>query len=420
MHRIDGYRRSYDWGSPTAMFSFLGLQPDGSPFAENWFGAHPTGPSPVALPDGSTVSLQELIAADPTAALGTRVAASFGKRLPFLLKLLAPARPLSMQVHPTPEQARDGYAAEEENGVPPDDPARSYKDASHKPEMVYALTRFEGLVGFRPADQLSTVLEPLQAAGARAALTALRSAPVAAGRRAALEVLLELSPAEVVSLVRECAVFANDSHRRATVPPATAAAYTTVTELARFYPGDVGAVLSLLLNRVVLEPGQLVFLGDGVPHAYLSGFGVELMANSDNVLRLGLTTKHVDADAMLVSLDFAQEGCVIDTGTAAGGSHLFTPDVTEYALSVTHVDDARSRSGSESVENAAATFGMLPVELPGNGPRLVLCVAGTTRLKSEADPAGLDLRRGQAAFVPAADGALSLSGSGTVAQAFVP
>jgi mannose-6-phosphate isomerase len=406
MHRIDGCRRSYDWGSRTAMFSFLGLPADGLPFAENWFGAHPSGPSPVAQADGTTVPLHELIAADPIGMLGPRVAAAFEKQLPFLLKLLAPAKPLSMQVHPTPHQALEGYAAEERDGVPLDDPARNYKDASHKPEMVYALTRFEGLVGFRPAAQLPAMLEPLQSPGARAALAALRSAPVATGRQAALEKLLGLDPAEVDFLVGECAVLADGSRSGTSVPMEAAAAYTTVNELAGFYPGDVGAVLSLLLNRVVLEPGQLVFLGDGMPHAYLSGFGLELMANSDNVLRLGLTSKHVDPEAMLANLDFEREGFLIETGTLTGSSHLFTPNVSEYALSVTDVDAGEGSPGG--------------LQLPGDGPRLVLCVAGSATLTSQTDPEGLDLARGQAAFVTAADGGLYVSGSGTVAQAFVP
>lgn len=395
MYRLTGSRRSYDWGSTTAMFEFLGGAPDGAPFAELWLGAHPTAPSTAHTP-GGTAPLDEVIATDAAMQLGHRVHSQFG-RLPYLLKLLAPARPLSMQVHPSPEMAQAGFREEESRGVPLTDPSRSFKDQYHKPEMVYALSRFEGLVGFRTKDQVHCLLSRLDGP-VKAALDTLSVATGNASLQDALRQLLQLSPTEVDDVVAACrdrAATSTDAEERT--------AYSTVDELARCYPGDVGAVVSLLLNRVVLEPGQLVFLGDGIPHAYLSGFGLELMANSDNVLRLGLTSKHLDSNAMLEALDFASSGYDVASSPTGAMTHVFSPPVREFALSISRLKHADG-----------------PHTLPGDGPRVLICVEGTVQATTHGEPLGLGLNRGESIFIPAADGALTVIGSGTVAQAFVP
>lgn len=395
MYRLTGSRRSYDWGSTTSMLEFLGGEPDGTPFAELWLGAHPTGPS-TALTRTGNARLDEVIDADATTHLGHDVQAKFG-RLPYLLKLLAPARPLSMQVHPSPEMAKAGFHDEEARGVPLTDPARSFKDEHHKPEMVYALSRFEGLVGFRTTAQVHNLLSRLNGP-VTAALDALTSAPADDGLQGALRQLLQLSTTDVDQVVAACRHLAATSS-----DPEERAAYGTVEELAGFYPGDVGAVVSLLLNRVVLEPGQLVFLGDGIPHAYLSGFGLELMANSDNVLRLGLTSKHLDSNAMLEALDFTSSGYDVESAPHGAVTHVFAPPVPEFALSISKPGNADG-----------------PHTLPGDGPRILICVEGTIQATTDGESRGLTLNRGESVFVPAADGPLTIKGSGTAAQAFVP
>jgi len=377
------------------MFEFLGRDPDGAPFAELWLGAHPTGPA-TAHTSAGAAGLDEIIEADSIRHLGPKVQAEFG-RLPYLLKLLAPARPLSMQVHPAPEMAQAGFHDEETRGVPLTDPTRSFKDEYHKPEMVYALSRFEGLVGFRPTDQVRSLLSRLDGP-VTAALNALNSAAADAGLQNVLRQLLQLSAADVDHIVAACRQLADTSS-----DPEDRAAYGTVDELARFYQGDVGAVVSLVLNRVVLEPGQLVFLGDGIPHAYLSGFGLELMANSDNVLRLGLTSKHLDSNAMLEALDFTSSGYEVESAPNGAITHVFAPPVPEFALSISHPEHADG-----------------PHTLPGDGPRLLICVEGTIQATTDGESLGLRLNRGESIFVPAADGPLTVKGSGTVAQAFVP
>ncbi|MCU1437129.1 MAG: Mannose-6-phosphate isomerase, class [Naasia sp.] len=393
--RIDGARRSYAWGSTDAMARFLGTEPDGEPFAELWLGAHPSAPSTVLHEDGSREPLDVLLAANAAELLGDRATAQHGERLPFLMKLLAPGRPLSMQVHPSPEVAQRGFAAEEAAGVPLGSALRSFSDPFHKPEMVYALTAFEGLVGFREPAGAADLLagfdhEPLAALGRE-----LAADTGSAGLRRTIFELLDLGRYDLDIAVEESAL------RALTHPDANArAAYATVGELAGWYPGDAGAVISLLLNRVHLQPGELVFLGDGVPHAYLSGFGLELMANSDNVFRLGLTSKRVDAEAMVDSLDLTAVGVHVEA--AAGPQHTFAPDVTEFALTVARVTDGA------------------PAVLPERGPRVVLCTEGRIRVVDERSGDSTELMRGEAGFVTATANALRVEGSGALALAFVP
>ncbi|MCY1225462.1 Mannose-6-phosphate isomerase [compost metagenome] len=282
--------------------------------------------------------------------------------------------------------------------MPLTDPSRSFKDEYHKPEMVYALSRFEGLVGFRPTDQVHRLLSRLDGPVTTALITARNSAAADAGLQNALRQLLQLSAADVDHIVAACRQLAATS-----TDPEERRAYATVDELARFYPGDIGAVVSLLLNRVVLEPGELVFLGDGIPHAYLGGFGLELMANSDNVLRLGLTSKHLDSNAMLEALDFTAAGYEVESTPNGAITHVFSPSVPEFALSISHIEHADG-----------------PQTLPGDGPRVLICVEGTIQATTDGERLGLTLHRGESIFVPAADGPLTVKGSGTVAQAFVP
>lgn len=395
MYRLTGSRRSYDWGSTTSMFDFLGKEPDGEPFAELWLGAHPTGPSTAHTPHGA-VPLDAVIEADTATHLGKDIQSQFG-RLPYLLKLLAPARPLSMQVHPHPEMAQAGFLDEEARGVPLADPARSFKDEYHKPEMVYALSRFEGLVGFRSQAQVHRLLARL-GGPVSAALDALTATAPGTGVEHALRQLLQLGAPDIDRAVAACRHLA-----AASTDPEDRTAYGTVGELAGFYPGDVGTVVSLLLNRVVLEPGQLVFLGDGIPHAYLSGYGLELMANSDNVLRLGLTSKHLDAKAMLEALDFTSSGYELESAHPGTVTHVFAPPVPEFALSITCPDRADG-----------------PHTLPGSGPRVLICVEGTIQVITSDGLQEQTLNRGDSVFVTAGDGPVAATGTGTLAQAFVP
>lgn len=334
--------RDYAWGSHTAIAEFRGVEPGGGPEAELWLGAHAGSPAQVV--DAASVGaadLAELIAANPTAALGPALARE-GARLPYLLKVLAADRPLSLQAHPTAEQARAGFAAEEAEGVPLDAFDRNYKDPFPKPELIVAVSEtFEALSGFRPLDEVRGILEVLRAADAAGDDPQPGALDLLAQRlggddplREAVAWLLEDGrggdTGEVAWLVERVTAIAESD--RALASP-YAASFRTVSDLAAQYPGDPGIVISLLLNRVTLRRGEALFLDAGNIHAYLSGLGIELMAASDNVLRGGLTPKHIDIHELLEVLDFTPIAPPSLAATAvAPGVDEYRPPVADFTL----------------------------------------------------------------------------------------
>jgi mannose-6-phosphate isomerase len=383
---LDGVARNYAWGSPTAIPQLLGVEPDGRPVAELWFGAHADDPSHV--PDHG--KLDELIAADPDALLGGAVVERFGAQLPFLIKVLAAETALSIQVHPNREQAVAGFAAEDARGVPRDAPERNYRDTNHKPELLCALTPFEALCGFRPVVETLRLLDALDMPEL-GQVRGLLAGPD--GLRAAFTHLLTLpDPAALVAAVAD---------RVASVPPGSvwAGPARAAATAAADFPGDVGAVLALLLNYVRLAPGEAIYLGAGNVHAYLRGTGIEIMANSDNVLRCGLTAKHVDVGELLKITDFtplAEPRCA---AAPTGCGRSFETAAADFALSLLELDS----HGSCSVD--------------GTGPYIVLCTSGNVRV--EALGAVLDLAAGRAAFVRAGDAAFTVRGNGRAFAATV-
>lgn len=375
MRLLDNPIRPYAWGSSTAIPELLGVPPTGEPQAELWMGAHPGDPSYV---EGR--SLLDVIAADPEHELGTTVRQEFGDRLPFLLKLLAAAEPLSLQAHPNPELARAGYERENAAGIPMDAAHRNYKDPYAKPEMIRALTPLEALVGFRSLDEAR--------ADARELGIEAEVAPYFDGDlRSAFSSLLELDRSRCRELV--------DGVLKACAASAAPTA-ELLLRLGSHYPGDPGVIAALLLNRIVLQPGEAVFLPAGNLHAYLSGFGVELLANSDNVLRGGLTPKHVDVPELMSVLDFTPGPAEILRPEPSGPELVFDTPAPEFRMSV--------------LELTAAT-----VEVPARGPQILVCTAGTVRL---ADRSGtVELTPGRSAYAGASDGTATVSGPGTVFRA---
>lgn len=408
MYALNNVLRPYAWGSTTAIASLLGREPSGGPEAELWLGAHPDSPSEVVLPDGSTQPLDALIAQDPEGTLGSASRAAFGDRLPFLAKILAAGSPLSLQVHPTLHQARAAFAAEESAGVPADAPHRLYKDDNHKPEMIFALTPFEALCGFRRAAESTRIFEHLawcfdQAASQlpaalRTVLELLSGADESAAIREAFHYLIsggdDVNAAikAVVLLLRSGAPSGDFGRELA-----------TLAELDQAYPGDPGVLISLLLNRVSLAPGQAIYLPAGNIHAYLQGLGVEVMASSDNVLRGGLTPKHVDVPELMKTVDFQALPIPLIEGQATDlGQHIWSPPFEEFQLQRVSLDPDGS-----------------PVPLAQNGPLLVIVLAGAAVLDSPRGDLRLDL--GDSAFVPARESPVIMhpvSGATETAVAF--
>ena len=364
--------RHYPWGSRTVIPELLGQpSPADRPHAELWVGAHPDDPS--LLPDGG--SLDKAIAADPGTLLGDRVAERFGARLPFLLKVLAADTPLSLQAHPTMEQAQAGYAAEEAAGIPPEDPTRTFRDPFHKPELLLALTTFEALCGFRPIEGSLHCLAKLEVPELKPTIAALARG----GLRSVILQLLTLDPEPRTQLVE--AVAASASRFVEAGDPEFINTYTWAARLAAAYPGDPGVVISLMCNHLKLAPGEAVFLPAGNLHAYLSGAGIEVMASSDNVLRGGLTGKHVDLAALIEVLDFTDGRIpVLQPVPGAGGMR--------YPVPVDDFDLTRAELREDE-----------PATLTTPGPQVILCTEGRAVLAS-AD-GELVLEKGRSAFVPA-------------------
>jgi mannose-6-phosphate isomerase len=376
---LDGVLRRYDWGSSTAIPRLLGIEPDGRPAAELWFGAHPDDPSGVPAHGRP---LDALIAEDPVTMLGAPAVERFGPRLPFLLKILAADRALSIQVHPNREQAQAGFAAEDAAGVPRDAPQRNYRDPNHKPELLCALTPFDALCGFRPVPQTLALIEELDVAELafvadrlcgpdplRAAFTALLTHP-------SPDVLADALVARVSTVGRP-------------------GRFGAVQLAAQDFPADIGVVLALLLNSVHLSPGEAIYLGAGNVHCYLRGVGVEIMANSDNVLRCGLTPKHLDVDEVLKITDFS-ELAEPRWPLSAGAFEVPVPD---FRLVPLDVDG--------------------PTALGSDGAQIVLCVGGAVTVGDvslgDVSLGDVSLEPGHAAFVPANESA-GLAGAG---RAFV-
>ncbi len=379
MERLRGVVRAYDWGQTSAIAELLGHEPPGHPEAEYWLGAHPSGPSVLSVSDRS---LDRLVADRGPAVLGPVVHERFHE-LPFLLKVLAADRPLSIQAHPNAAQARAGFSREEAAGLGRSAPERSYRDDKHKPELICAITPFEAKCGFRPlagTRQLIALFGPaLRPVADRLSppTSAESDAAVLAG---VVEWLLRLSPVDAAVLAGAAADRARELLAGADGPPAFRSELVWTVRIAEAFPGDIGTVVTLLLNHLSLAPGQAVFLGAGDLHSYLQGVGVELMANSDNVLRGGLTSKHIDVDELLAIIDCRPRAVAVQTPTAA--VHRFDTPVPEFGLT--------------RFDSSVGTLGPLSCNVAG--PEILLVTAG--RLAVECGERILRIGSGEAVFIP--------------------
>jgi mannose-6-phosphate isomerase len=389
--------REYAWGSRTFLATLRGdPTPSAKPEAELWIGAHPTAPSEVC--EGSHwVPLGDWIQRDAVAVLGPEVVRSFGEELPFLLKVLAVERPLSLQAHPDAAQARAGFERENAAGIPPDAPHRSYRDPNPKPELVCALTPFAALCGFRTSDEIVAQVDELRARRLAGLMGPLRFARGRENLRRFYQALMTLDPSEAAEAVAEAVAAAESGY-------GDPEARGWLRKLAKAYPGDPGVLSPLFLNLLELRPGEALFLPAGELHAYLNGTAVEIMASSDNVLRGGLTAKHVDVPALLTTLTFESGRPEVRTPRAAGPVEaVYDTPAREFALSVLRpCPDRPFESGSRGA-----------VEI-------LFCSDGNATLADTAHVESTPLARGAAVVVPAALGAYSLRGDATVYRAIVP
>jgi len=393
--------RGYDWGSVTALACLQGRTPDGSPEAELWMGAHPSAPSTLLLPEGPELPLDALIQQSPQL-LGDDVLRRFGPRLPYLLKVLAIARPLSVQVHPGARRARAAWQDEADTG------RQHYVDPYPKPELLYALEPMDVMCGFRPAKQVSQLLRVLGGERLRPVRESLDSSGEEMDRlQDAFRVLVTWPHDDRPALTAEVRDRAGGLLRD--VDPSSwdseldgedRRALTWALRLARLHPRDPLVVAPFLLDLVRLNPGETLFVPEGAPHAYLHGCGVEIMGNSDNVLRAGLTHKPVAVDELLEVID-GRTRPVRDVPQTRVGPHetVWHPPAEEFQLSRTWLPDAT------------------PVELsPGlHGPQILLCTRGSALVRR--GDGEVRLGAGESAFVATGGGRIVVTGPAEVFRA---
>lgn len=393
MNVLHGAVRKYAWGSRTAIAEFTGRpSPTVHPEAELWLGAHPGDPARCET-DAGEVSLLEMVSADPAGQLGEAIRKRFGDALPFLAKVLAADEPLSLQAHPSAQQAEQGFEREERLGIPISAPNRNYRDRSHKPELIVALGPFEALTGFRSAARSVEFMRALAVADLDPFITLLLDQSDADGLRALFTTWIT-APQPDLDVLVPAVLDGAIGYLRSGATEFQAEA-KTLLELGERYPGDAGVLAAMLLNRVSLQAGEAVYLSAGNLHAYLHGVGFEVMANSDNVLRGGLTPKHVDVPELLRVLDFAPTGdaTIVARPVGDGLELVYDTPAPEFAVSVLSIDGAHL--GHE-------------IDAPAehDGPQILLCTQGSVEVHAKSDTVTLD--RGAAAWVAADDGPIRL------------
>jgi len=399
LYILENSIQGYAWGSTDGIPSFTGIKNEtGGPMAELWMGAHPGCPSKIAAGQGigDAVSLDAFIGRDPEAVLGAQTALRFGNRLPFLFKVLSAASPLSLQVHPSKQQAESGFARDNQAGIPLSSPDRNYRDDNHKPEIIMAVTPFTAMCGFRTAAETVSLF-------AAAKIPAL--APILADLEkngtytSFYKSLLDLSESEKRAAITQVLQRA----RTVTTEPAQtreSRAFALVLDLAGHYPADIGVFAPLYLNVVDLAPGEALYLRAGIMHAYVRGTGLELMASSDNVLRGGLTPKHIDIPELLSVLDPLPYAPAVLPPGKKQGLHRYLTESTEFEL-------CRLDPGDRTLAFEA------------DRPAILIGTEGTITVGTGTGES-IDLCRGTTVFAAATKGRLFFAGKGTCYLASMP
>jgi len=393
--------QDYAWGSLTAIPELLGQPATGSPQAELWMGTHPKAPSQV-YHDGKWESLLQVIESHPEDVLGKEASEKFGGKLPYLFKVLAAAKPLSIQAHPNSRQAKEGFARENRLGISLMASNRNYKDDNHKPECICALTRFWGMNGFRGIPEISGYLRSLCKDVLEGEIALLESLPDSQGLKRLFQSLLTMPPEKKTAAVRSAVSRAGSfgGPKDLLADPV----YPWIQRLHAEYPNDLGVLFPALFNLFCLEPGQALYLASGEPHAYLDGVGIELMANSDNVLRGGLTPKHVDVPELLNVLTFQEQApAVILPRKRSEVEWVYDTPAEEFSLSVISV------------------FPKLYWISPGKrSTEILLCMQGNLILDSGPSDDPIHLFKGVSVVVPASVAEYHLYGNGVCYKASLP
>jgi len=382
----------YAWGSHIHIQALTGETLASEPMAELWMGAHPAAPSRIFA--GNTwIPLNDFIRQFPEQTLGAATSEKYHHTLPFLFKLLAAEKPLSIQAHPDKIQAEKGYARENRLGIAVDDPRRNYRDANHKPECICALTSFTGLKGFRNTIDIAAQLSGLCPISLAEELEILKSG----GLKPFFKALMEMPELRKTTVIGE-------TIQNAETDAATNPVCHWVLTLFQHYPGDIGILFPAILNLFHLSPGEALFLPAGELHAYLDGFGIEIMANSDNVLRGGLTPKHIDVPELMNILDFRESTLsILRPEPVSRMEAAYPTSAEEFSLSVIMVTP-------EALYDSPAC----------RGPEILLCMEGEALLSTAGLPAPMVINKGESAFVPAGAHEYKIAGDARIFKAGVP
>ncbi len=387
MKKLINTLQHYAWGSKTALTKRYGIaNPDQQPMAELWMGAHPKSSSSVMIADKAH-SLREVIAQDKTRLLGSAVANRFGE-LPYLFKVLCADQPLSIQVHPSKAAAEVGFAKENAAGIALSAANRNYKDANHKPELVYALAPFQAMNGFRALPDIAALLQPVVAA--HPAIAHFLRQPDSENLATLFASLLSMSGEAKSRALGVLKAALNTQHGQP---------WETIKTIAAFYPDDNGLFSPLQLNVIELQPGEAMFLFAETPHAYLNGVALEVMANSDNVLRAGLTPKYIDIPELLANVKFiAKPSADLLTRPLVNGNTLnFPVPVDDFAFSI------------HALEKQPATISQ-------QSAAILFCIEGQAIIQHDGEQ--LTLQPGESCFVAANESPLYISGNGRLARVF--
>ncbi len=386
IYKMENPIKDYPWGSHTAINEFYNISNiNDQPQAEMWMGCHPNGSSQLIDAENNKINIDDFIKQAPETVLGDAFN-KFGE-LPFLFKVLAADKPLSIQVHPSKIRAEEGYAAENLAGIPVSSPNRNFKDPNHKPELVFAVTPFNALNGFRPFNDIVELFNGLVLAPLQNEIAGFKKLPSGDTLRVLFEALLILEGEAKKAAIAELLTYAANQ---------TSLVFETIKQLAAMYPDDMGIFSPLLLNVVKLNPGEAMFLYAETPHAYLQGLALEVMANSDNVLRAGLTPKYIDIDALIsnIRFDVTEPENILMQPEVSGNQAKYPIPVQDFSFSIL----TNESSLNENIHMTSAS--------------VLFCEHGQFEVACAQN--AVTVEKGESVFVPASASTISVTGSGRV------
>ena len=386
IYKMENPIKDYPWGSHTAINEFYNISNiNDQPQAEMWMGCHPNGSSQLIDAENNKINIDDFIKQAPETVLGDAFN-KFGE-LPFLFKVLAADKPLSIQVHPSKIRAEEGCAAENLAGIPVSSPNRNFKDPNHKPELVFAVTPFNALNGFRPFNDIVELFNGLVLAPLQNEIAGFKKLPSGDTLRVLFEALLILEGEAKKAAIAELLTYAANQ---------TSLVFETIKQLAAVYPDDMGIFSPLLLNVVKLNPGEAMFLYAETPHAYLQGLALEVMANSDNVLRAGLTPKYIDIDALIsnIRFDVTEPENILMQPEVSGNQAKYPIPVQDFSFSIL----TNESSLNENIHMTSAS--------------VLFCEHGQFEVACAQN--AVTVEKGESVFVPASASTISVTGSGRV------